>query len=64
MLRLLILSMNTIKKFLTTNGKIEPSKLYDSPFKSYHSMGIDVVFNTEQADNILKIVGEFNEAIA
>ena len=56
--------LNTIKKFLTTNGKIEPSKLYDSPFKSYHSMGIDGVFNTEQADNILKIVGEFNEAIA
>lgn len=55
--------LDTIKKFLTTNGMIDPAKLYDSPFKSYHSLGIDGVFNTEQADNIFRIVEEFNEAI-
>ncbi|RXJ51093.1 DEAD/DEAH box helicase family protein [Gelidibacter gilvus] len=54
--------LDTIKKFLTTNGKIEPSKLYDSPFKNYHSMGIDGVFTTQQADMIFKIVGDFNKA--
>ncbi|MBJ7881869.1 DEAD/DEAH box helicase family protein [Gelidibacter salicanalis] len=54
--------LDTIKKFLTTNGKIEPSKLYDSPFKNYHSMGIDGVFTTQQADLIFKIVGDFNKA--
>ncbi|WP_047416067.1 DEAD/DEAH box helicase family protein [Cellulophaga sp. Hel_I_12] len=54
--------LDTIKKFLTTNGKIEPSKLYDSPFKNYHSMGIDGVFTEQQADVIFKIVENFNQA--
>ena len=54
--------LDTIKKFLTTNGKIEPSKLYDAPFKNYHSLGIDGVFTTQQADVIFKIVGDFNQA--
>ncbi|MGM5470648.1 DEAD/DEAH box helicase family protein [Flavobacteriaceae bacterium LMO-SS05] len=54
--------LDTIKKFLTTNGKIEPSKLYDSPFKNYHSMGIDGVFTEKQADVIFEIVENFNQA--
>ncbi|WP_274475386.1 DEAD/DEAH box helicase family protein [Mangrovimonas aestuarii] len=54
--------LDTIKKFLTTNGKIEPSKLYEAPFKNYHSMGIDGVFTTQQADAIFKIVEDFNQA--
>ncbi|QWX85035.1 DEAD/DEAH box helicase family protein [Cellulophaga sp. HaHaR_3_176] len=54
--------LDTIKKFLTSNGKIEPSKLYDAPFKNYHSMGIDGVFTEKQADMIFKIVQEFNQA--
>jgi type I restriction enzyme R subunit len=54
--------LDTIKKFLTTNGKITPSKLYDSPFKNYHSMGIDGVFTEPQADRIFKIVEDFNQA--
>ena len=54
--------LDTIKQFLTSNGKIEPSKLYDSPFKNYHSMGIDGVFNAQQADIIFKIVEDFNKA--
>lgn len=53
--------LNTIKKFLSTNGKIELSKLYDSPFKNYHSLGIDGVFETRQADAIIRILREFNE---
>jgi type I restriction enzyme R subunit len=54
--------LDTIKKFITTNGKIEPSKLYDSPFKNYHNLGIDGVFTTQQADVIFKIVEDFNQA--
>lgn len=54
--------LDTIKKFLTTNGTIKPSKLYDSPFKNYHSLGIDGVFTEKQADRIFKIVKDFNQA--
>jgi type I restriction enzyme R subunit len=52
--------LDTIKLFLTNNGKIDPAKLYDSPFKNYHSLGIDGVFNGEQADNIFSIIHKFN----
>lgn len=52
--------LDTIKLFLTSNGKIDLEKLYDSPFKNYHSLGIDGVFNEEQADNIFSIIKNFN----
>ncbi|MFV1449134.1 DEAD/DEAH box helicase family protein [Maribacter sp. HS] len=54
--------LDTIKKFITSNGKIDPSKLYESPFKNFHSMGIDGVFNQQQADTIFSIVKDFNQA--
>jgi type I restriction enzyme R subunit len=54
--------LDTMKKFLTRNGTIEPSKLYDTPFKNYHSMGIDGVFNQQQANQIFQIVAHFNQA--
>jgi type I restriction enzyme R subunit len=54
--------LETIKQFLTKNGKIYPEKLYDSPFKNYHSSGIDGVFNEKQADKIFDIVRGFNKA--
>lgn len=52
--------LDTIKLFLTNNGKIDPAKLYDSPFKNYHSLGIDGVFNEEQSTNIFNIIENFN----
>lgn len=52
--------LDTIKLFLTNNGKIDPAKLYDSPFKNYHSLGIDGIFNQEQSTNIFSILEEFN----
>ncbi|MFV5702590.1 DEAD/DEAH box helicase family protein [Flavobacterium sp. XS2P12] len=52
--------LDTIKLFLTKNGKIDPTKLYDSPFKKFHSLGIDGVFNEQQADFIFKIIQDFN----
>ena len=54
--------LDTIKKFFTENGKIDPEKLYDSEaFKRFHSQGIDGVFNDEQADKIFNIVKEINK---
>lgn len=52
--------LDTIKLFLTNNGKIDPAKLYDSPFKNYHSLGIDGVFSEEQSTNIFNILENFN----
>ncbi len=54
--------LDTIKKFMTINGKFDPAKLYDSPFKNFHSMGVDGVFNSAQADKIIEIVRDFNMA--
>lgn len=54
--------LETIKKFLTTNGTLDLSKLYESPFKNYHTLGIDGVFNVKQADDIFKIVNNLNQA--
>lgn len=53
--------LDTIKLFLTNNGKIDPLKLYDSPFKNFHGLGVDGVFNDEQADKIFKIIEEVNK---
>lgn len=53
--------LDTIKKFLTTNGRIDPVKLYDAPFKDYHSMGIDGVFDEGQADRIFEIIDDVNQ---
>lgn len=52
--------LETIKKFLSTNGKIELSKLYDSPFKDLHTQGLDGVFDSQQADALIGILEEFN----
>lgn len=53
--------LNTIKQFLTTNGKIDPGKLYESPFINYHNMGIAGVFNDQQADKIFEILEQFGD---
>lgn len=53
--------LDTIKKFLTVNGEIDPNKLYDSPFKDIHSSGIDGVFTDSQADRIFEIIDGINE---
>lgn len=53
--------LDTLKTFFTHNGKIDPGKLYDSPFKKYHNMGIEGVFNEKQADQIFEIVTGLNQ---
>jgi type I restriction enzyme, R subunit len=52
--------LDTIKLFFTKNGKIDPAKFYESPFKHYHSMGIDGVFNKNQTDRIFEIIEKLN----
>ncbi|MRT17515.1 DUF4145 domain-containing protein [Vitellibacter sp. q18] len=56
--------LDTIKKFLTKDGKIDLAKLYDSPFKNFHSQGIDGIFDSQQADALIGILEAFNERIS
>ena len=53
--------LDTIKLFLTKNGEIDPVKLYDAPFKNYHSLGVDGVFNDEQAGKLFEIIENINQ---
>lgn len=53
--------LDTLKQFLTTNGKIDLEKLYESPFKSFHSLGINGVFDEQQTDSIFEIVKTLND---
>ena len=54
--------LNDIKQFFTTNGKIDPSKLYDGQFSKYHPNAVDGVFNEQQADQIFEIVAQINNS--
>lgn len=51
--------LDTIKQFLTKNGKINPEMLYEAPFTEIHIMGIDGVFNDNQTDQIIDIIQSF-----
>ncbi|MBA6151448.1 DEAD/DEAH box helicase family protein [Gelidibacter maritimus] len=51
--------LDTIKEFITKDGNIEPSKLYDPSFRKIHSLGVDGVFNEEQTAAIFQIINTF-----
>ncbi len=53
--------LDTIKLFFTKNGRIDPAKFYESPFKNFHSLGIDGVFSRKQADRIFEIIEKLNK---
>jgi type I restriction enzyme R subunit len=53
--------VETLKSFFTSNGRIDPEKLYEAPFKKFHNLGVEGVFNEQQADNIFEIVSSLNE---
>jgi type I restriction enzyme R subunit len=53
--------LSSLKAFFTKNGKIDPEKLYDKPFKDFHTMAIDGIFNEKQADQIFEIVTGLNQ---
>ncbi|SHF67743.1 type I restriction enzyme, R subunit [Salegentibacter echinorum] len=52
--------LNTIKQFVTRKGKIDPQKLYDAPFNTYHPNAVEGVFNPKQADQIFEIISVLN----
>ena len=55
--------LETIKKFLTQNGELDPEKLYEPPFRDVNNpQGVDNFFNEDQADRIFEIVRQLNEA--
>ena len=53
--------LETLKKFVTQNGKIDPVKLFDPPFTQFHPLGIEGVFKEDQAGKLIDIVQRFNE---
>lgn len=55
--------IETIKAFLTENGKLNPEKLYESPFIKFHNMGIEGIFNEEQSGRLINIITDLNQAM-
>jgi len=52
--------LDTIKKFMTTNGKIDPEKLYERPFVDIHPMAVEGVFSEQQTIQIIEIIDHLN----
>ncbi|MBE9141711.1 DEAD/DEAH box helicase family protein [Planktothrix mougeotii] len=52
-----------IINWLTQNGVMNPSLLYESPFTDIHTEGLDGVFNQEDANNIVTIICSFDQPI-
>jgi type I restriction enzyme, R subunit len=48
--------INQIIDYLTQNGVMEPSRLYESPFTDYNPNGLDGVFNDDAASRIVSIL--------
>ncbi|MGF1490080.1 MAG: type I restriction-modification enzyme R subunit C-terminal domain-containing protein, partial [Prochloraceae cyanobacterium] len=55
--------INNIIDRLTQNGVIDPGLLYESPFTDFHYEGLDGVFNSNDADNIIDIIRTFNNTV-
>ncbi|MCP5461891.1 MAG: hypothetical protein H7A34_01765 [bacterium] len=53
--------LEMIKKHITTYGKLEITQLYDVPFTTIHSDGIDGIFpEEEQADALMDLIEKIN----
>ncbi len=48
--------------YLTQNGVMDPGLLYESPFTDYSSTGLDGVFENNDADGIVSILGSIRES--
>jgi len=54
-----------LKGYVARYGVIELEQLWDSPFTSLHTQGVDGVFTqTEQVDDLLDLLKELNEPAA
>ena len=57
--------LELLKSHISTYGAIELDKLWDSPFTSLHSDGVDGVFSdSAQVDALLDLISNLNETAA
>ena len=55
--------VETIIDYLTQNGVMDPGLLYEPPFTALHHEGLDGVFESDDADQIVLLVRSFNETV-
>ncbi len=55
--------VENIIDYLTQNGVMDPGLLYEPPFTDLHHQGLDGVFESDDADQIVLLVGSFNETV-
>ena len=51
--------IDMIINYLTENGALEPSRLYESPFTDRHPLGIEGLFPANDVTALLSVVGAF-----
>jgi type I restriction enzyme R subunit len=57
--------LEMLKGYVARYGVIELEQLWDSPFTSLHTLGVDGVFTqSEQVDDLLDLLKELNEPAA
>jgi len=55
--------VENIIDYLTQNGVMDPALLYEPPFTDLHHQGLDGIFESDDADQIVLLVGSFNETV-
>lgn len=53
--------INTIITYLTKNGIIDKTMLFESPFTNIHDQGLLGVFDDAQATKVIKLIDRVNE---
>lgn len=56
--------MNTLIDYLTQNGSIDRTILFDRPFTDIHQNGVLGVFKNDDATKIISIIDQYNQNIA
>jgi type I restriction enzyme R subunit len=56
--------INLIIDYLSQNGTIEPSKLYEPPYTDFNPNGLDGVFQDKDADRIVGILRSIKDNAA
>ena len=51
--------LDMLQNYIAKNGAIELEKLYDQPFTSISSEGVDGVFSDTEIDDLIAIVERF-----
>jgi type I restriction enzyme R subunit len=55
--------IDNIVTYLTQNGRIEPSSLFQAPFNRKHDMGLAGVFSEGQSERIISIVRALDQGV-